>query len=131
MGEVNSRVPNLPVEMRAMDSIATQTGAVPRWDHDGRRAERLDVRLKASLRETGLTKFDVSVIDLSVSGFRFETSYNLYPETRVWLTIPGMAGLESIVAWRDHYRYGCRFVSLLHVAVFDHIMSHHGASRDV
>ncbi len=103
--------------------MANSASALAAWDHDGRRAERLDVRMKASLRETGLTRFDVDVIDMSITGFRIKTAYTLYPNSRVWLTIPGKAALEAKVAWRRDYTYGCQFVVPLHVAVFEHIVS--------
>ncbi len=108
-----------------MTLTSARIGLMPSWNHDGRRAERLDVRMKASLRETGCTKFDVDVLDMSISGFRFETAYSIAPASRVWLTIPGLTGQESIVAWQDRYRYGCYFLSPLHVAVFDHIVALH------
>jgi hypothetical protein len=107
-----------------MPNISTRTGLMPSWNHDGRCAERLDVRMRASLRESGCTKFNVDVLDMSVSGFRFETAYSIAPSSRVWLTIPGLTALEAIVAWQDRYRYGCYFVDPLHIAVFDHIIAH-------
>jgi hypothetical protein len=107
-----------------MTNLSTRTGVMPGWNHDGRRAERLDVHMKASLRESGCTKFNVEVLDMSVSGFRFETAYSIAPSSRVWLTIPGLAALEAIVAWQDRYRYGCYFVDPLHIAVFDHVVAH-------
>ncbi len=92
---------------------------------EGRRADRLDVVIKAGLREHGTTKFEVKVIDLSVTGFRCETSFTLHPGTRVWLTIPGFGGLEAVVAWREKYLYGFSFINPLHPAVFQHISDHH------
>jgi hypothetical protein len=90
---------------------------------DVRRAQRLSVTIDASLREHGTTKFQVKVIDLSVTGFRCETSFTLNPGTRVWLTIPGFGGLEASVAWRDKFSYGFAFDHALHPAIFDHIKS--------
>lgn len=92
------------------------------WDHDGRRAERLGVHMQAALRPSGATRFDVDVIDMSVIGVGFGTASHLNIGDRVWLTVPGMAGLESYVVWRRGHRYGCEFASPLHVAVFDHIV---------
>ena len=97
----------------------------PSWNDDGRRAARLGVRFKAALRETGATKFDVDVIDMSISGFRFETAYTLHIGVRVWLTVPGFSGFESTVAWRNNHLYGCRFEAPLHQAVLDHIIAQH------
>jgi hypothetical protein len=88
-----------------------------------RRAERLGVTIKAALREHGTTKFEVKVIDLSVTGFRCETSFTLHPGTRVWLTIPGFGGLEASVAWREKFLYGLAFEQALHPAVVQHIYS--------
>jgi hypothetical protein len=89
---------------------------------DNRRAMRLDVRLAAGLREPGSSqRFDVDVIDLSIVGFRCETSFTLTPGNAVFVTIPGLGPLECTVAWRRGYVYGCGFDRPLHNAVFDHI----------
>jgi PilZ domain len=88
---------------------------------EARRADRLDVAFPAFLRESGTTKIAVKVTDLSVTGFRCETSFTIAPGTTVWLTIPGLAGIEANVAWRDRFLYGCSFKMPLHVAVFDHV----------
>jgi hypothetical protein len=90
-------------------------------NRDSRRAERIDVAFPAFLREPGLTKFQIKVIDLSAKGFRCETSFTMAVGTTIWLTIPGLAGIEARIAWRDKFLYGCSFVNPLHVAVFDHI----------
>jgi hypothetical protein len=92
-----------------------------------RAARRLDVRLKASLRETGCSKFTIDVKDLSVTGCRIETSFTLTPGTSVWITIPGLAALEAEVAWAKGFSYGCRFYQSLHIAVLDHIIAHYGS----
>lgn len=94
-----------------------------RWNHDGRRAERLNVQMTAALRASGSAKFDVDVLDMSVVGFRFDTISRLNIGDRVWLTIPGMAGMESVVAWRDRDSYGCAFAAPLHTAVFERIIN--------
>lgn len=91
-----------------------------------RDAQRLDVQLHASLRETGCSKFGIDVLDISVTGCRLETSFRLDPGTRVWVTIPGLSALEAEVAWRKGYTYGCRFLFPLHIAVLDHIVRRYG-----
>lgn len=93
---------------------------------DNRRAMRLDVRLSAGLREPGtFQKFEVSIIDLSITGFRCETSFNLKIGQLVFVTIPTLGGLEAIVMRRDGFIYGCQFERPLHNAVFDHIVAKH------
>ena len=96
-----------------------------RKSRDDRKADRLALRMTASLRETGLTKFDVTVIDMSTTGYRIETVYRLDIGARVWLTIPGLCGLESEVSWTDYRGYGCHFICPLHIAVFEHVVAPH------
>ena len=90
---------------------------------ESRRSLRKAVRMRAHLRDRGTTRFEIDVVDLSVTGFRAQTSFTLWPGTTVWLTLPGLAGLEAVVAWRDKYRYGCAFTKPLHTAVFEHIVA--------
>jgi hypothetical protein len=89
---------------------------------DSRRALRRPVKLKARLRDRGSTRFDIDVLDLSLSGFRAETAYTLHPGTAVWITLPGFAGLEATVAWQTREQVGCAFRQPLHPAVYDHIL---------
>jgi hypothetical protein len=90
---------------------------------EARQALRRAVKMRAHLRDPGQTKFEIDVVDLSLAGFRAETSFTLWPGTMVWLTLPGLAPLEAVVAWRDKFRYGCAFSKALHPAVFEHIVS--------
>jgi PilZ domain len=91
---------------------------------DNRYATRLDVKLDAALRELGSSqRFDIDVEDLSLTGFRFTTSFRLNVGQMVSVTIPGLSALEARVAWVDGYRYGCAFERALHVAVFDHLVA--------
>ena len=103
-----------------MTRLAREPGA---RGADGRRAARSDVRLRATLRESGATRYPVDLLDLSVTGFRFETSALIHNGTRVWLTISGMEGLEAIIAWHGGANYGATFVRPLHNAVLDHIVA--------
>lgn len=91
---------------------------------DNRYAARLDVRLEAVLRELGSSqRFDIDVEDLSLTGFRFTTSFRLNVGQLVSVTIPGLAALEARVAWVEKYSYGAAFDRALHVAVFDHLVA--------
>jgi hypothetical protein len=89
--------------------------------NEARRTERYDLTFQANLREPGATRFTIQVKDLSVTGFRCETSFNLKPGKMVWLTIPGLGPLEAEVMWKDGFRFGCSFAAPLHTAVLDHI----------
>lgn len=109
--------------------MASKALSGQRWDHDGRRAERLDVKMKAALRASGTSKFEIDVLDISVVGFRFDAISKLNVGDRVWLTIPGMGGLESTVVWRENFHYGSEFASPLHMAVFDHVLKQFGKPK--
>lgn len=89
---------------------------------DGRRTLRKAVTLRARLRDRGATRFDIKILDLSLTGFRAETAYRLNPGTLVWVSLPGLASLEAEVAWQEREHVGCKFDTPLHPAVFDHIV---------
>lgn len=110
--------------VRSGNSVKTRAShALP---NEHRRTVRLDVRFSACLREPGSSqKFDVEVIDLSMYGFRFETSFTIRPGNRVFVTIPGMSTLEAYVAWARGFIYGAEFDQPLYVAVFDMIAARH------
>lgn len=96
---------------------------IPSDTEEARHALRKAVKMRAHLRDRGNTRFEIDVVDLSTTGFRAQTAFTLWPGTTVWLTLPGLAALEAVVAWRDKYRYGCAFAQPLHPAVFDHIVA--------
>lgn len=108
--------------------MVSRTALQSAWKQDERAAVRLDVRMKARLREPLSTRFDVDVLDISVTGCRVETSAILKPGSRIFITVPGIVPLEAVVAWRDRFRYGCAFYRPLHHAVLDHIIRKHGRS---
>lgn len=96
---------------------------------DFRAAKRRGVRIAAHLRAVGGARFDIDLIDLSMTGFRFESYYPIPVGWRVFLTIPTFAPLEALVAWRDERAFGCRFEQPLHPAVFDTIAERHPELR--
>ncbi len=89
---------------------------------DSRRTLRKSVVLRARLRDRGATRFDIKVVDLSATGFRAETAYRLNPGTVVWVSLPGLASLEAVVAWQTRDQVGCAFRNALYPAVFEHIV---------
>lgn len=88
---------------------------------DARRAERRQVHVRVPLREAGCSRIEVDLIDLSATGFRFESFYAVATGARVFLHIPSFSPFEAYVAWRDPPFYGCRFDRPLHEAVFQTI----------
>jgi hypothetical protein len=98
------------------DSRASRSSA-----GDSRATLRKPVKLAARMRGAGSLRFDITVVDLSLTGFRAETYSILRPGTLVWITLPGFSALEAEVAWQRGEAIGCRFRQSLHPAVFDHI----------
>lgn len=94
--------------------------------YEHRRTMRLDLRFLAGLREPGSAhKFEVDVIDLSMTGCRFETSFTIKPGRMVFFTIPGMNTLEATINWSRGFIYGAQFDQPLNAAVFDFIVARH------
>jgi hypothetical protein len=88
---------------------------------ESRATLRRPVELRARLRDRGATKFDISVTDLSRTGFRAETAFKLAPGTLVWVSLPGLSPLAAEIAWQTREQVGAKFSTPLHPAVFDHI----------
>lgn len=93
---------------------------------EGRAAVRRRVRIRALVREAGASRVDIDVVDLSATGFRFESFYRFAPGTRVFLSIPSLQPLEAIIAWNGGSNYGCQLVKPLHPAVFETIAARFG-----
>lgn len=86
-----------------------------------RRAERVTVRATARLREAGCTPFDVELADLSATGCGMLTFARMQVGTTIWINLPGLAPLETIIRRSSENYYGCEFVHALHPAVSDHL----------
>lgn len=93
---------------------------------DARAAARRSVSIRALVREAGSARIDIDVVDLSATGFRFESFYGFATGARVFLSIPSLQPLEAAIAWRKRNQYGCRFVNPLHEAVFETIATRFG-----
>ena len=94
---------------------------VARQMQEARAAERRRINLRALVREAGSSRIDIDLVDLSATGFRFQSYYGFAVGSRVFLTIPSFGPLEAVVAWRGGNEFGCRFLAPLHAAVFDTI----------
>lgn len=89
---------------------------------ENRRALRHPVAVSAQLRNGRGPKFSCRFLDLSTTGFRAEAVYSLNVGDTVWVTMPGMAGFEAEIAWRDEFTIGARFRCPLHPAVFENLV---------
>jgi PilZ domain len=90
---------------------------------EDRSAPRIKLRIPAQMRPSGFTGFSVIVKDLSLSGFAAEALTGMKAGTRVFLTLPGLGGLQAEIAWNDGTMVGCAFSELLNPAVLESILS--------
>ncbi len=84
------------------------------------------MRLPAKLRASGSPGFEVTVYDLSISGFCCDAVTGMRPGAICWVTLPSLSSLQAKVIWNDGARVGCAFDQLLNTAVYDRIVAVHG-----
>ena len=89
---------------------------------DNRATLRKAVKLDARVRDRSASRFGIQIIDLSMTGFRAETVFTLRPGSIVWITLPGLQGLEAVIAWQRGDQVGAAFRQPLHAAVLEHIV---------
>ena len=77
---------------------------------DRRGAVRYPVEVDATLRVSDGKPLDVLIYDLSMTGFRMETSEALDLDATVWIGIAGTRVNAAVVARRGPNGYGCEFV---------------------
>jgi hypothetical protein len=90
---------------------------------EDRSAPRIKLRIPAQMRPSGFPGFSVIVKDLSLSGFAAEALTGMKPGTRIFLTLPGLAGQQAEIAWNDGTMVGCAFTNMLNQAVLDSILN--------
>ena len=97
---------------------------------DKRIASRMGVAITAEVREPGLGKIDVQVLDLSISGFQMRCLTRLTGEKDIFMRLPTFSAIESRIAWVNGEMYGCEFLQALHPAVFQHIVQRYPSLRE-
>lgn len=81
---------------------------------EGRRAGRRILNMAAALREEGAVTRPVLVVDISVTGFRAESSDPFEESAEVWLKLPGFEPKRSRVVWVEGKVAGCEFEVPMH-----------------
>ena len=105
-----------------MATILRDPRSLARTLGDNRQTMRRAVTFRARLRDRSASRFEIKLIDLSPTGFRAETAYRLSPGATVWINLPGLASIESVIAWQNGEQIGAAFRVPLHPAVFEHIV---------
>jgi hypothetical protein len=90
---------------------------------DPRLSLRTEVEIGANIREPGLGSVDITILDLSITGFRMHCLTRLTGEKPVFLKLPSFAALESKICWKTGDYFGCEFLQSLHPAVYNHIIA--------
>lgn len=81
--------------------IALQAEAEPR-----RRESRSSISADVPLRQLGQTTVEGRLVNISSRGFMVETDALIEPESRVWLTLPGVGRVNGLVIWAKNGRIG-------------------------
>lgn len=80
------------------------------WQTEARRAKRREARAPSTLRAEGPQAIDVTVLDISETGFRITAeSVELLPGQEVSIGLTGLGTRRGHVAWRRETEYGCAF----------------------
>lgn len=90
-------------------------------NHDNlRQCERISLEASVLLRRPKLGAYEVGLEDFSPTGCRVVLRERLQPGQLVWITVPGLAPLQSKIRWQTEWQAGVEFERPIHIAVFDH-----------
>lgn len=91
-------------------------------ESERRYATRINIRLQADLKRGEMRTLSVLLINLSVSGCRFESDIALLPDCALTLHINGVEPIAATVKWSRDGLVGCHFDAPLHVATCNKII---------
>lgn len=84
-----------------------------------RAVARVPVERPSTLRAEGRGPVDIAVLDLSATGFSFESATGIAVGTEVHVGLAGAGSADAEVAWADGARHGCLFRTPLTPEVVD------------
>ncbi len=87
-----------------------------RWP---RKAERLELRVEASLRRFGRPSYRVTTFDVTRYGCKTEFIERPTIYEHVWIKFAGLESIEAIVCWVEKSNLGLMYKNPIHPAVFD------------
>jgi hypothetical protein len=96
------------------------TATVP-FQPERRRAARAALHIDATMRD-GNRKAPARVLDISTHGCRVACSTVVADDSMVWLSLPGLEGQRSRVAWHCEEFIGLEFETPLNDAVLDRLV---------
>ena len=95
-------------------------------NREARKAARREARAASTLRAGGMHATDVTVLDLSTTGFRIATGVQLDVGQEISIGLAGVGARAARVAWARGTEYGCAFDLALEAEEAGHAFS--GAS---
>lgn len=81
----------------------------------GRRAERLPLDAETRLRPNSWSSLQITMLDLSASGFRAECEARVKPGSAVSLDVPGIGAVDAQVEWQRGDQFGARFFAPIEI----------------
>jgi len=94
-----------------------------RQQSDRRRAERIALRLTATMRDGTRSRVKVRVIDMSPRGCRIDCSSTLAEDSWIWLSIAGLETQFCRVVWHCQEFVGLEFEKPLSDVVFERLLA--------
>jgi hypothetical protein len=89
---------------------------------ESRNCERISANAVIKVRQRGARGIQVVAEDVSRTGCRVQWPHSVKAGDRVWVTFPGLEALEARIIWAADFRFGCKFVVPLHIAVFQQLI---------
>lgn len=85
--------------------------------------DRIALDAEVALRRSGHNTYRVRVYDVSTHGCRIEFVERPEVEEHVWVKFDGLDAIESAICWVDGFVVGVEFVSPMHPAVFETLVT--------
>lgn len=84
-----------------------------------RASTRLELSAAISLRSPRFSSHPSLLSNLSRHGCCLDLTHRVTAGDKLWVKLPGLAAIETIVIWEDEFIAGVEFVQPLHAAVMD------------
>ena len=99
--------------------------AKPQVQPERRRADRIALRLAATMREPNRGRVEARLIDISTHGCRVEAISAASPGSSLWLSIAGLETQYCRVVWHCEEFVGLEFEAPLAEATLDRLLHDH------
>ena len=84
-----------------------------------RASTRLELSAAISLRSPRFASHPSLLSNLSRHGCCVDLTHRVVPGDKLWVKLPGLAAIETVVIWEDEFIAGVEFAQPLHAAVME------------